>query len=273
MGDGAAYARWEKISDWPLLGLALVFAVAYAWQVLGDLIGPAQHATQSLMNITWATFAFDYLVRLTLTKQRGRWFVRHIPSLLVVVLPLLRPVRLIGLLTVVNVFHRAAGGALRGKVVLYTACSTVLLIVLAALAVFDAERFAPDASITSFGDALWWACVTITTVGYGDVSPVTVEGRFIAVGLMVSGVALLGSVTATFAAWLVERVAEQDEAKRAATQAELKELTAQVAQLRALLIDGAQRGQSSPDFPNHRAAPSASGAAAKSPTSLSERSV
>ena len=64
----------------------------------------------------------------------------------------------------------------------------------------DAERSAPDASITTFGEAVWWTITTISTVGYGDRYPVTVEGRLVAATLMVAGIALLGVVTASIAA-------------------------------------------------------------------------
>jgi voltage-gated potassium channel len=80
---------------------------------------------------------------------------------------------------------------------------------LGAVAVLDAERSAPGANITSFGDALWWASTTVTTVGYGDRYPVTTEGRLIAVALMVVGIGLVGAVTASVATWMVARV-QQD---------------------------------------------------------------
>jgi len=82
----------------------------------------------------------------------------------------------------------------------------IFLAFCAALAELDAERNAPDASIVTFGDALWWAATTMTTVGYGDTYPVTGRGRLIAVALMIGGIALLGTVTATLASWLVEAV-------------------------------------------------------------------
>lgn len=72
----------------------------------------------------------------------------------------------------------------------------------------------------------------MTTVGYGDYSPVTAVGRAIAVGLMITGIALLGVVTATLASWIVERVGEQDDANQAATRAQVAELTREVASLR-----------------------------------------
>lgn len=88
------------------------------------------------------------------------------------------------------------------------------------LAILDAERNQPNANITTFGDALWWAMTTITTVGYRDRFPVTGAGRFVAAGLMVAGIALLGVVTATVAAWFVQRVTEVQQAE-AATRAQV----------------------------------------------------
>ena len=66
-----------------------------------------------------------------------------------------------------------------------------------------------NSNIKSFGDAVWWAITT--TVGYGDHYPVTGLGRLVAFGLMVGGVALLGTVSATLASWLIETVAAENE--------------------------------------------------------------
>ncbi|EME62530.1 ion transport protein, partial [Rhodococcus ruber BKS 20-38] len=124
---------------------------------------------------------------------------------------MLRPLRLLRLVTLLGVVHRSVGTALRGRVIVYASGSTALLLVVSSLAMLDAERTAPDATITTYPDALWWSAVTVTTVGYGDFAPVTATGRLIAVALMIAGIALLGVVTATLASWLVERVGEQDE--------------------------------------------------------------
>jgi len=88
------------------------------------------------------------------------------------------------------------------------AATAALVVYLGAAAVLDAEREAPDANITSFGDALWWACSTITTVGYGDRYPVTTAGRLVAVVVMFVGIALLGVLTAGLAAWLLRQSTE-----------------------------------------------------------------
>lgn len=81
---------------------------------------------------------------------------------------------------------------------------------MAAIAVLDAERGKQNSNIDDIGDALWWAVTTITTVGYGDRYPVTAVGRLVAAALMVFGIALLGVLTASIAAWFVRVVQESD---------------------------------------------------------------
>jgi len=229
-------ARWQRITEWPLVGAALVFLGFYAWAVLDDLQGPAGQVAEAVITVTWALFAIDYFVRLVLAEHRMQWFGRNLLDLAIVALPILRPLRLIRLLTVLAIFQRVAGKSLRGRVVVYTAVSTFMLVFVSALAMLDAERNYPDASITTFGDALWWACTTITTVGYGDRYPVSVTGRFIAVALMLGGIALLGTITATIASWLVQRVTEQDQASQAATRQQVDKLSRQVQVLQDLLL-------------------------------------
>jgi voltage-gated potassium channel len=131
--------------------------------------------------------------------------------------------------------NRRAANAFRGRIAVYVGCATVLLVFTASLAVLDAERGRRGATIESFGDALWWAATTITTVGYGDEHPVTTAGKFIAAGLMVGGIALLGTVTASIASWLVDRVRETEATARAATQADLDALRQEIRDLRVLL--------------------------------------
>jgi voltage-gated potassium channel len=86
---------------------------------------------------------------------------------------------------------------------------------------------------------MWWALTTITTVGYGDHYPVTTMGRFVAAGLMIGGIAVLGVVTASVASWLVEQVskdtAAEVEAAEAPLRVELARLSEQVERLTSLL--------------------------------------
>src|SRR5204862_2850619 len=79
---------------------------------------------------------------------------------------------------------------------------TVVVIGLGAIGIYAVEQ-GQNNNIQSVGDALWWAVVTTTTVGYGDVSPVTGEGRLIAVGLMVVGIGFIGVFTATITSFFL----------------------------------------------------------------------
>ncbi|REF30644.1 potassium channel family protein [Calidifontibacter indicus] len=225
--------RWERATEWPLMATAVAFLVAYAVPILWPDVGTTVRAVCEVVQwLAWALFVLDYVVRLLLAQHRGRWVLRHLLDLAVIALPLLRPLRLLRLVTLLNVLNRRASVGLRGRVAAYLTGGSVLLSFVAALAVLDAERLNADASITSFGDAWWWALTTMTTVGYGDTFPVTTTGRFIASALMVGGIALLGTVTATLASWLADRVREE-EAASDDVLVELRALRREIAELRA----------------------------------------
>ncbi|WP_375400291.1 potassium channel family protein [uncultured Amnibacterium sp.] len=214
--DDVTLERWRHITEWPLTALAVIFLIAYAVTVIENL--PARETLpDDIMNAIWACFVIDYVVSLVLARPRRRWFLTHVHELIIVALPVLRPLRLLRLISVVRVLHRGSVLAFRGRVAVYVVITTVLLVLVAGLAVLDAEQNAPGSNIRSFGDAVWWAFTTVTTVGYGDYYPVTLMGRLVAVGLMAAGVALLGTVTALLASWFVEQVRSASELANSAT--------------------------------------------------------
>ena len=225
--------RWDRTAEWPLTAASVLFLAAYAWPILDpDLAPPWRIACDVVAWSTWAAFAVDYVVRLVLAHDRARFVRTHLLDLAVVVLPMLRPLRLLRLITVLSVLNRYAGAALRGRVLTFVGSATVLVMGMAALAVLDAERDHPDANITGFGDAVWWSFATVTTVGYGDRFPVTTTGRAIAAGLMLVGIALLGTVTASVASWLVQTVQQVEDESEAATRRDVAALRAEIAALR-----------------------------------------
>lgn len=227
---------WERRTEWPLGALAVLFLVIYAWPILDEQLSHGWHRACDLTGYTiWVVFAVDYVVRVSMAADRPRYIGRHALDLVIIALPVLRPLRLLRLVMLLKVLNKGATDSLRGRIAIYVTGSTVLLVLCAALAVLDAERSRPDANITTFGDALWWAVSTITTVGYGDRYPISATGRFVAVGLMVGGIALLGVVTASIASWLIDRVREEDEAVQTATRADIAALSRQIDQLRAEL--------------------------------------
>jgi voltage-gated potassium channel len=229
--------RWEHRAEWPLAAVAALFLAAYSIEVLAQPHGLVAQLLTLVTWLAWAVFTADYAARLYLAPDRKQWFLRHLIDLAIVLLPLLRPLRLIRLVVLVSALQKALGNAIRGKVIIYTISGAVLLVYVGALAVYEAERGAPDAHITSFGLAVWWAKTTITTVGYGDMYPVTTTGRVMASLMMIGGISLVGSITATIASWIVQSVSDDDKQQDAVTAAHIEDLRGEIAQLRELLRD------------------------------------
>lgn len=203
--------RWERKVEFPLLFLAVAFLVAYAWPVLdGGLNSDLRTFLEVVSWTVWVAFAADFAARIVLAKEDRRGYaMRHWYDVALIALPMLRPLRVLRLLAFARILNRSAAGNLVGQVTTYVIGAAVAAVGLGSIAVLDAEQDAAGANITSFGDALWWACETATTVGYGDHYPVTGEGRLIAVALMLVGISMVGAVTAAVAAWMVKQVDRQ----------------------------------------------------------------
>ncbi len=128
-----------------------------------------------------------------------------------------RVVRLLRLLRLLRAFrststygtfvHRNKAQSLFFSVALFA----LLMILLSAVAILLVED-APTSNIKTAGDAMWWAYVTITTVGYGDFYPVTPAGRLLAAILMTTGVGLFGTFTGFVSSWFLSE--RHDEAKQ-----------------------------------------------------------
>ncbi|KTS90780.1 ion transporter [Microbacterium testaceum] len=231
---GERLARWERKVEWPLVIAALLFLAAYAAQILATPEGVVETVAEVVLKATWALFLLDYVVRLAIAERRWTWFWRHLLDLAIVALPMFRPLRLMRFFTIIALIQRNTGTMLRGRVAMFTIGATALTVFVAALAVYDAEQ-SSGGPISTFGDAVWWAFETITTVGYGDYYPVTVTGRIVAVGLMVGGIALIGVVTATLASWIVQRVSVEAEEASAATETQVEALRGEIAELKQML--------------------------------------
>jgi voltage-gated potassium channel len=263
MEDEPRIAAWNAKVDWPLAGLTLAFLIGYAWQVLDTSLTPRTHEALDLaLTAVWVLLGADYLVRLALARRRLRFVRRHLLDLLILVVPMFRPLRALRVVTVLGVLNRQLRDDFRGRVAVYVGATVGLVGFVAALAVLEAERNAPDATITTFGEAVWWTITTVSTVGYGDRYPVTVEGRIVAATLMVAGIALLGVVTASIAAWFVENVrrageqvsedVEEVSSDVEETQAQLAEVLAELRSISARL-DALESGRAA--APSSRPAP------------------
>ncbi|WP_246595398.1 potassium channel family protein [Actinoplanes auranticolor] len=232
---------WEHRTALPLTILSVLFLVVYAAPILEPGLDADWRRVCATANIViWALLGVEYVVRLALARDRRRFARTHWFDLAVLLLPILRPLRALRLVVAIKILNRRTEMLTRGRLAVYVAATTVLLVVVAALAVLDAERGVPDGTIATYPEALWWAVVTVTTVGYGDYSPVTVEGRLVALAMMIGGIGLIGFVTGSLASWIVDRISvedrQRDEAGTADTAAllgEIRALRAEVAGLRS----------------------------------------
>ncbi|MGP4110510.1 potassium channel family protein [Streptomyces sp. 4N509B] len=229
----AAREAWERRTQTTLLWLAVAFAVAYATPIVhADAGDGLRRACLAVEWLVWAAFAADYAIRLRLSRRRWAFLRGNPVALVAVALPLLQPLRLLRVLSALLLVGHRARLASQVRLTTYVVGACVALLMFGSLAVLEVERDAPGSTIHTMGDAMWWAFTTMTTVGYGDLAPTTGLGRLLAVGLMLSGIALLGVVTANIAAWFVSRF-ERDNAENERQTAAIEELAAEVRTLRA----------------------------------------
>ena len=194
-----------KVWNWSLTFLALAFLFAYSYPAFVVEVSPSsQSILDGIQWVSWIAFAADLLFGIYKASNKVQFLKRHPLEILAVVLPFLRPLRLLRFISFGTlVFEKVNLGksiAITFKVIV----TALFLTYLAGIEITMAERGKPGATIQSIGDGFWWAITTLTTVGYGDIYPTTTEGRFIAVGLMVSGICVLGFISATVAAWFVK---------------------------------------------------------------------
>ena len=192
-------------------------------------------------------FFLDFLVRLKTSPNKLAYissagildFVSSIPSVGVFrlgrlvritrILRLLRGVRSIRAIALVLRKHPGAGAL---SVTAFVSFATLLF---GSIAVLQFER-TTDANIQTAGDALWWAFATITTVGYGDLYPVTLEGRVTAAVLMAVGVSIFGALSGLCASWLLHHEEEKEDSRSELLLQELADIKRSLADLQALTL-------------------------------------
>ncbi len=214
MRSNENYQRWDRWAEWPMVGLGLTFLVVLILPLATDLT-TLERRFLDIANVSiWAIFVVDYVMRLVLVTDRWQFVRTHILDLIVIVVPFLRPFRLLRLIAIVISTTRRARGLVVRQVTLYAIATAVIITSTCAVIVYDTERKAEVSNIQTLGDAFWWAIVTVTTVGYGDFYPTTLLGRLVAIALMVTGIALVGVITAAIASYFVNLVRKSSTADR-----------------------------------------------------------
>jgi voltage-gated potassium channel len=190
--------------------LGFAYLGIYTFEVL---VEPDQQIVDLLENglfLIYLVFVVDLVARAFVSFPEFRYLAGWIEfvkqnwlSIVAVFVPFLRTLRVLRVLLVLRglspfLKNRAT------KVGVIIAVTLPLTLFTSALSIFEVERYAAGSNITSFDDAIWWSVVSVTTVGYGDLFPVTNEGRSVAAFLMFVGIGLFSSITALIAAWVVE---------------------------------------------------------------------
>lgn len=198
---GAGLERYEAATARPLLVVSLAVVPVYVAQALAGTAEPwVQDVLRGARFTIQAGLGVDIAIRTTLAPRRLRYLGTHKLDVAAVIVPPLRAGREV--LALRSIMRRPGFAAFLGF--------GTLVAVGCALVVYAAEHDREGATIHTVGDALWWAAVTTTTVGYGDEVPVTDQGRAMAAILMVLGVVVLAVVTAHIAAYFVRDGAPQE---------------------------------------------------------------
>ena len=202
---------WQKKSALPLVVLSLLYTFVYVYPIFAY---PVSTTTSGIFHITeytiWTMFIIDYAVQLRLASSKKTFLRNEWISLIFVLVPFLRPVRAIrGIVFLRQASTRPKDAALFSLPWIIATLGTLMMLIMAA-AVLDVERLAPNSTIHTTGDALWWSLVTVTTIGYGDKFPVTCQGRLLAAVLIVFGIGLVASLTGYFASWIIKQTQTLD---------------------------------------------------------------
>jgi voltage-gated potassium channel len=196
-----AHRVWNET----LTFLALSFLLAFSYPAFVD---PIPSSTQTLLNIvqwvSWIAFAADLIYGLSKAKNKRNYLKKHPLEVAAVLLPFLRPLRLMRVISFGGLAIQKVAIGRQFAITIKVFLASLFVAYISAVQITITERYVEGSNIKSFGDGLWWAITTVTTVGYGDRYPTTTEGRFLAVALMIMGISLMGVITASVAAWFVK---------------------------------------------------------------------
>jgi len=211
--------RIERITRLPMVLVGVAWLVIAILVLTADANGSASLALVGSLFGLWATLLVEYLVRLVVTPDRLAYLKRRWVEPATVVVPPLQGWHFVGMEKTSLVVREAE---LRVEVILKH--HSLFRVLLAAAGTLFAgawlvllfEQNAKGSNIHNYPDALWWAIVTVTTVGYGDRFPTTGGGRAIAVILMLVGIGLIGVLTATVASVFIKEHTDsnKDEIKK-----------------------------------------------------------
>jgi voltage-gated potassium channel len=197
---------WNEL----LTFLALTFLFTFSYPAFVNSVSESTNQILGLIQwVCWIAFAADLVFGLIKAESKVTYLKRHPLEIASTLLPFLRPLRLMRVISFGGLALQKVAMGRQFAITLKVAIATAFIAYVSAVQITILERPVEGSNIKNFGDALWWAVTTVTTVGYGDRYPTTTEGRFLAVLLMLMGISLVGVITASVASWFVKM--SQDE--------------------------------------------------------------
>ncbi len=197
--------HWLKITDNLLLALSIILLLLLGGDFLYNNLYLKLY--EILFNILWIAFTIEFIVKISLAKNKLEYLRRDIFLPLIILFPFLRPLSLLpisefGLLVFADQIDDRLPFFRRYRILEALLILVVVLLIFANL--FVLVETEPGTRFVTFGDALWFSLVTIATVGYGDIYPKTFLGRGLAIVLIVIGVSIFSAVIARVSSVLVE---------------------------------------------------------------------
>lgn len=183
--------------------LSLVYLMIYAMTVVFKFDSDSRNFFDSVNLLIWLIFALDLIFRFLERESYSSYIKTNWMELLALLLPFIRLLRVFRFLLAFRAF-KVVSKSRRVTTLFWASILVPFTWSMGAIAILDAESTSLGASIDSLDKALWWSLTTITTVGYGDLYPTTLEGRFVAGALMLTGIALFSACAGIFASWLLE---------------------------------------------------------------------
>ena len=207
--------QWGSIFEWPLLFLAFWILIDWYFQTTNH------HEQLAIIGLNdwviWGFFTLDLVVMLVLVDNRLRYLKGNWMSLVIVLtgIPILLNalglqsgvLRSLRLLIFASIFTRLSSDlrSVLGRHNLGVTLAIALgFLILAAFLISGL-----DPAFKNPIDGFWWAWVTMTTVGYGDLVPTTLEGRIVGMLLILVGIAIFSMLTASFSVFFIEKEEEE----------------------------------------------------------------
>ncbi|MFZ0667431.1 MAG: ion channel, partial [Acidimicrobiales bacterium] len=216
--------RIEEVTRFPMTLLGIAWLVIGIIVLTNDVNHSASKVLVAILFVLWVVMLVEYLVRLVVTPDTPGYLRRRWIEPATVFLPPLQGWHVVGIERMTLLVRE---GELRLEAILrHHSLFRVLIAVIATLfvgawLVLLFEEDAKGSNIHDYPDALWWAIVTVTTVGYGDRYPVTEGGRIVAVVLMLVGIGLIGTLTATVASLFIKEHADANKEELKQSHADL----------------------------------------------------